>query len=316
MSSPRRKWPACVFVLPLQQMAKTDCLPGLFSNSGLVAYGVDFQLRLITIKNLTIWSKNTIFAASGPVNTKAESANWIFDSILPPENQLKARQSDEQRSARANPMTPRARRTKSRTRIQEVNERRILSAALDIFASQGFKGSTIDQIAEKAEMSKPNLLYYFRRKQDIYRTLLEHTLTDWLAPLEPLSADGDPIEQISAYIRLKMELSRANPKASRLFANEMLHGAHMIGDVLSTSLKSLVDEKAGVIDGWIDQGRLAPVDPYHLIFMIWAATQTYADFEVQTRAIMGKKVNTPQFWQDATETALRIFVEGLRPREE
>lgn len=211
-------------------------------------------------------------------------------------------------------MKPRAGRTKKRTRIQRINEDRILEAALDVFAAHGYKGATIDQIADRASMSKPNLLYYFRRKQDIYRSLLEHTLEDWLAPLSLLAADGDPIEQIGAYIRLKMEMSRRMPKASRLYANEMLHGAPMIGDVLSGSLKAMVDEKAAVISRWVEEGRLAPVDPYHLIFMIWAATQTYADFEVQTRAILGRDANTPAYWRGATETALAVFVEGLRPR--
>ena len=211
-------------------------------------------------------------------------------------------------------MTPRAGHTQKRTRIQEINKQRILAAALDVFASQGFRGSTIDQIAEGANMSKPNLLYYFRGKKDIYVALLEHTLKDWLAPLEPLSLDGDPIEQISAYIQLKMEMSRKSPKASRLFANELLHGAPMFGDVLSTRLKTLVDEKAKVIEAWVRDGRIAPVDPYQLIFMIWATTQTHADFEVQTRAILGEKIDTPAYWEAATQTALSIFLNGLRPR--
>jgi len=210
-------------------------------------------------------------------------------------------------------MTPRAGLTQKRTRIQEKNELRILDAALDVFAAQGFKGSTIDQIASQAAMSKPNLLYYFNRKKDIYVAVLEHTLTDWLAPLDTLNSDGDPIEQIGAYIRLKMEMSRKAPKASRLFANELLHGAPMIGDVLATSLKSLVDKKALVIEGWVRDGRIAPVDPHQLIFMIWATTQTHADFEVQTRAILGDEFDTPAYWDAAVQTALGVFLNGLKP---
>ena len=211
-------------------------------------------------------------------------------------------------------MTPRAGHTRKRTRIQEINKDRILKAAMDVFANQGFKGSTIDQIAERADMSKPNLLYYFRRKKDIYVAVLEHTLTDWLAPLETLSPDGDPIEQIGAYIQLKMEMSRKAPKASRLFANELLHGAPMIGDVLSASLKDLVDKKATVIEGWVREGRIISIDPYQLIFMIWAATQTHADFEVQYRAILGERFDTPQYWDAATQSALVVFLNGLRPK--
>ena len=70
------------------------------------------------------------------------------------------------------------------TRIQAANREIILDAALEVFSAFGFRGATVDQIARLANMSKPNLLYYFRRKEDIYVALLEHTLTDWLKPLK------------------------------------------------------------------------------------------------------------------------------------
>jgi TetR/AcrR family transcriptional regulator len=60
-------------------------------------------------------------------------------------------------------------------------------------------------------------------------------------------------------------------------------------DGLETDLKALVDEKAAVIRGWIAEGRIADVDPHHLIFSIWALTQHYADFDVQVRAVLGPK---------------------------
>ena len=55
-----------------------------------------------------------------------------------------------------------------KTRIQSENQDLILKAALDVFSTYGFRGATIDQIAVKCGLSKPNLLYYFRRKDDIY----------------------------------------------------------------------------------------------------------------------------------------------------
>ena len=99
------------------------------------------------------------------------------------------------------------------TRIQEINRRLILDAALDVFSTYGFRGTTIDQIAERAGMSEPNLLYYFPRKQNIYVTLLEETLTEWLAPLAEIDApEGDPIEQLRKYITLKINMSETHPE--------------------------------------------------------------------------------------------------------
>lgn len=197
------------------------------------------------------------------------------------------------------------------TRIQAANRQVILDAALVVFSASGFRGATVDQIAAKAGMSKPNLLYYFRRKEDIYRALLERTLADWLEPLSRLDASGDPLKEIEAYIRAKMELSRQRPEASRLFANEILHGAPAIGDFLAGPLKTLVDEKAGIIRRWISEGRIALIDPHHLIFAIWATTQHYADFDVQVRAVLG---NREDHMETAENTLLTIILEGLRPR--
>jgi len=195
-----------------------------------------------------------------------------------------------------------------KTRIQARNKEVILDAALDIFSASGFRGATVDQIASKSEMSKPNLLYYFRRKEDIYVALLEHTLRDWLEPLRELNPAGDPLNELSRYISAKMQMSDANPKASRLFANEILHGAPMIEKFLKGPLRQLVTEKAQVIQAWIAEGKLAPVDPYHLIFAIWAVTQHYADFSVQVDAVLGRREDS----KAAQKAVLEILLRGLK----
>lgn len=201
------------------------------------------------------------------------------------------------------------------TRIQALNREVILEAALDVFSVHGFRGSTVDQIATRAKMSKPNLLYYFRRKQDIYRAVLERTLDTWLAPLAALDPGGDPVEELRRYVTAKLALSAERPEASRLFANEILAGAPVVGDFLKGDLKRLVDEKAAVIRVWVSAGQLAPVDPHHLIFMIWATTQHYADFDVQVRAILGSQVDRPGYREQAAQAVLTLVLDGIRPRD-
>ncbi|WP_444464421.1 TetR family transcriptional regulator C-terminal domain-containing protein [Rhodobacter capsulatus] len=173
------------------------------------------------------------------------------------------------------------------TRIQKRNIDAILEAALEVFSAQGFRGATLDQIATAAGLSKPNLLYYFPSKEAIHIELLSSLLDVWLAPLREMRATGEPRAEIMGYMRRKLEMSRAMPRESRLFANEILQGAPRMGGTLAVDLKALVDDKAAIIRGWAEAGRIAPVDPHHLIFSIWALTQHYADFEVQVRAVLG-----------------------------
>ncbi|TPW31272.1 TetR family transcriptional regulator C-terminal domain-containing protein [Pararhizobium mangrovi] len=198
------------------------------------------------------------------------------------------------------------------TRIQRANRERILDAGLEIFSRYGFKGSTIDQIAAKAGMSKPNLLYYFRRKGEVYDAVLGDLLSLWLDPLREMRAEGEPLDEIRRYVFRKLEISRDRPRESRLFANEMLTGAPRIHGLLAGELKTLVDEKASVMRGWIENGTLAPVDPYHLIFSVWATTQHYADFDVQVRAVLGGGKEEERF-HDAAAFLARLYTYGLAP---
>lgn len=173
------------------------------------------------------------------------------------------------------------------TRIQQKNRAAILDAALNVFSAHGYRGATVDQIAAEAGLSKPNLLYYFPSKEAIHTALLTGLLEVWLAPLYELDENGEPLEEILSYVRRKLEMSRDLPRESRLFANELVQGAPRIHDALSSDLKKLVDEKTAILTRWMDQGKIARLHPYHLIFSIWALTQHYADFDVQVRAILG-----------------------------
>jgi TetR/AcrR family transcriptional regulator len=179
----------------------------------------------------------------------------------------------------------------ARTRIQQKNRRVILDAALEVFSQHGFRGATLEQIAQAAGLSKPNLLYYFDGKEAIHAALLGDLLGAWLAPLRALDPSGEPLAEILAYVRRKLEMSREYPRESRLFANEILQGAPRLEGFIRGDLKRLVDDRARVIRGWSEARRIAVVDPYHLIFSIWALTQHYADFEAQIRMIRGDAVD-------------------------
>jgi TetR/AcrR family transcriptional regulator len=174
-----------------------------------------------------------------------------------------------------------------RSRIQQRNRELILDAALEVFSLHGFRGATLDQIAEVAGLSKPNLLYYFPSKEEVHRALLTGLLETWLDPLRAMNPAGDPMREIMGYVRRKLDLARDFPRESRLFANEILQGAPRMREAIEGDLRALVQEKAGVLTGWMEEGSITTVDPVHLIFSIWALTQHYADFDVQVRAVLG-----------------------------
>ncbi|MBR0565123.1 TetR family transcriptional regulator C-terminal domain-containing protein [Azoarcus sp. L1K30] len=193
-------------------------------------------------------------------------------------------------------------------RIRQRQEGAMLKAAEKVFARAGFQGATMAEIADVAGVPKATLLYYFASKEALYRAVLANILALWLAETESITADADPATALSAYVRAKMRLSARRPDASRVFANEIVHGATHIGEYLRTELRSTVEKRAAVIDQWAAEGRILPVDATHLFFTIWAATQTYADFDSQVCAVLGKTRLSPPDHERATAHVLTVVL--------
>jgi TetR/AcrR family transcriptional regulator len=195
-------------------------------------------------------------------------------------------------------------------RIRLSNEAEILRAAEHVFSSAGFSGATMAAIAERAGIPKSNLHYYFKTKKAIYLAVLNATFTLWHAHMDSIHGGNDPKSALTEYIRAKVQLSATYPAASRVFANEVLRGAPEIGEFLRHDLRRLVEQKSAVIDQWIAEGRMATIDPKHLFFTIWAATQTYADFEAQVCAVLGVPALDAQQMEQAANHLTDLILRG------
>ena len=191
-----------------------------------------------------------------------------------------------------------------------ANEARILKVAEEVFATAGFAGARTAAIAQRAGVPKANLHYYFGTKEALYRRLLENLLEVWLGMGDSIRPEADPAQAFAAYIAAKVEHSRRRPYASKVFANELLHGAPQLRTYFRHALRRWVAAKARVIEGWVAAGRMAPIETRHLFFVIWAMTQTYADFDVQVAAVLGRKRLAARDYQAATAVITRLVLRG------
>ena len=191
---------------------------------------------------------------------------------------------------------------------RQAIEDNILEAAEGIFAERGYSGTTTASIADAAGLPKANVHYYFGTKKALYRAVLDNILDLWLAPLAEFTEDADPAQALTSYVETKIWYSKNRPNASKVFANEILHGAPQIADYLANHLRQEVDLRTAVLRSWMKQGRIAQVDPVHLLFVIWAATQTYADFNVQVATVLGKKSLDEADFDDAEKTVTQMVL--------
>ena len=190
------------------------------------------------------------------------------------------------------------------------NEACIVAAAEREFASRGFQGASISRIAERAGVPRTNVHYYFNSKEELYGRLLSDIIRLWNDSFPEIKPADDPAEVLEAYVRAKITFSRTNPLSSKIFANEILRGAPLLRIYLEQDLRHWLLRRVRVIKTWIKQGKMDPVDPFHLIFMIWSSTQHYADFDVQVQAALGKETITRRDYDKAVATITHVLIKG------
>ena len=206
--------------------------------------------------------------------------------------------------------TPNAEKPGNRAGNREETERLILDAAEVVFAERGFGGATMQAIADASGLPKANLHYYFASKERLYRRVVERIFLIWLEAADSFETSASPEVALRRYITRKMQLSRQHRHGSKVWANEVMHGAPIIQDYLESTLARWTDTRIALIQRWIDEGRVRPHDPRWLLYMIWATTQHYADFAHQIETLNNGPLADAQ-WHDATETVCGIILRGI-----
>ncbi|MHB0775658.1 TetR family transcriptional regulator C-terminal domain-containing protein [Halomonas sp. WWR20] len=194
--------------------------------------------------------------------------------------------------------------------VRARNESLIFEAAERMFACHGYRGASVQSIAEAAGLPKSNVLYYIGSKRQLYVSLLERMMSRWNMMLDDISEEDDPAQVLEAFIRTKMRLTRMHPQGSRLFAAEILQGAPFLQEYLKGELREWVRARAKVLEQWSRRGLMDPVDPVWLIFLIWSATQHYADFEAQVLGITNRAELEESDYQSITDFLCQVVLKG------
>lgn len=202
-------------------------------------------------------------------------------------------------------------------KIRDRNLTNIIKAAEEEFVQNGYRGTSIQAIADRAAIPKANVHYYFKSKSNLYIAVLDNLIHLWNGFFDNITEQDDPATVLDEFVRKKVELSYTHPRASKLFAMEIIQGAPHLKDYIRTEMRQWVRRKAAIIDKWIEQGRMAKVDSMHLIFLIWSSTQHYADFDIQALTIMNRAEYEPDMIDDISGFLSQVILRGcgLEPPE-
>ncbi len=198
-----------------------------------------------------------------------------------------------------------------KSHIREKNYLNILNAAEEVFAQNGFKGSSMNAIAEKAGLPKANIHYYFSNKMALYMEVLQRILVEWNQGLGEFTEQDDPSEVLEHYIASKVLQACQKPHQSKLFASEVISGAPAIADYIRTEMRQWLREKSAIFQIWMDKGLMKPVDPSHLMFMIWSTTQHYADYQTQVLLLLNQQEYETSDYETITRIVTEVILTGV-----
>ena len=195
-------------------------------------------------------------------------------------------------------------------KVRERNQSVIIEAASQYFAKYGYAATKVADIAQEANIPKPNIYYYYNSKDNLYRAVLESVTVPLLQSSKPIQELDDPIEALTEYIKTKLIISRDHAYASKVFANEVMSGGQSLPKDIEDELQQQSEMIIAKFQSWIEQGRMDAVSPHHLMFTIWAATQTYADFGWQICRVMNKKKLARKDYDEAAQFLTSMILKG------
>jgi TetR/AcrR family transcriptional regulator len=195
--------------------------------------------------------------------------------------------------------------------IRQTNVKKILQAAEQLLAEKGYAGASMGEIAQLADIPKSNVHYYFSTKKALYQDVLLELLDIWKQDALCFELYDDPRVVLSTYIRAKMTHSRNRAHGSKIWAAEVMQGAPILKERLRDNLYEWAKLKESKIREWVESGQINPVEPSYLLYMIWASTQHYADFDYQIYLLNDDKPLDDLQFEKAVQSVTSVILRGI-----
>ncbi|TYL49478.1 TetR family transcriptional regulator [Marinomonas sp. IMCC 4694] len=194
--------------------------------------------------------------------------------------------------------------------IREQNQALILATSERVFARQGLAKTTTQMIADEAGLPKANIHYYYRSKKDLLEAVLERILRLWLDSVSEFTVEQGPKQNLTRYISEKVDQSRTNKNASKIFAMALIGEETFVLEYLRNVFVAELSREKATIQTWVDNGLMTLVSTEHLFISIWAMTQTYADFDAQVKIMLQKETLEDSDYDEAKRFITRMVLAG------
>jgi TetR/AcrR family transcriptional regulator len=157
--------------------------------------------------------------------------------------------------------------------ISHDTKERILKAAIDVFIEKGKYGARMQEIADRAEINKAMLHYYFTDKNTLYERSIEYIFTNLFLKIEGfLEKERTSVDKIGRFVDIYIDFLAENVGITRIFAREMADGGYVFKKVMRN-----LTQKSGfftpltlmdIIDNSKESGEIRDVDTVQTIISI------------------------------------------------
>ena len=201
------------------------------------------------------------------------------------------------------------RRGVGRARAKQITS--IMSAAEIEFSQKGFDGASVQAIADRTDLSKRQVLYFFGTKKNLYQSVVSNIFKNW-ATHDLYEQTGHPRQILTTYIERILRSSQEKPHLSKIMINEMNRGATVAIPVFrELKTEKTIRKLKERFEGWRAEDKIRPIDPVLYIFLLWATQHFFASFEPEVAYIMGRKKLRDDDWNKIIAQVKEIFLDLL-----
>lgn len=189
---------------------------------------------------------------------------------------------------------------------------RILRAATELFADQGYAGTSMRQVAERAEANSALIYYYFGTKRDLFEAALGPPAAELLELLERAYTMRAPASRrLEVFVREYVPLALRGLPHTALVLKALASGDPEMREMMRRELAPNAELLARIVEEGIASGEFRPVDPRLAVGSLVGMILPYALTGSLAAPLLGLEVDDG-FAARLTEHTLRVFLAGVR----
>jgi len=197
-------------------------------------------------------------------------------------------------------------------------ERKILAAAVEVFAEKGFDGARTDEIAVNAGVNKAMIYYYFKSKENLYTVIVETVFGEVYLILSRHLSHVDvktPEEGIRSFIDSYVDFIYTHRIFFKVMLWDLARGGAIVSRVAGKMMRDKIGEATGVFEQAARDGYLRPFNPKHLFVSMIGMILFFFFAEPVIRVIWGEEPITPEHIDERKKEISNLIINGILPKQ-